>query len=116
MPKPTKPANVTHSSIEEFVACNPMDHWPDKFCLLTKVGNVEVSATSHADCRGLCVTIEESAERIQELAFMEPVAIRNAVYAVVNAMGEPMRFTGVVYEPELPPWYEFAAERQDEEV
>lgn len=87
MSKAIKPSKVTHTSIEEFVACNPMDYWPDKFCLLTRVGNVEISATSNAECSGLLITIEESEETIQELAFTHPVAIRNAVYAVVNATG-----------------------------
>jgi len=79
---------------------------------LTKVGTVEISAKSNAECRGLLFMIEESAERIQELAFTHPVAIRNAVYAVVNAMGEPLRFTGMGTDLGIPPWYELAAERQ----
>ena len=115
MSKPIKPSKVTHTDIEEFVACDPMDYWPSVFCLLTKVGTVEISATSNAECRGLLITIEELAERIQELAFTHPVAIRNAVYAVVNAMGEPLRFTGMGKDTSLDDlgcWYEFAAERQ----
>ena len=90
--------------------CHPLD-----ICLLTTVGSVEVSAMPNADCRGLLITIEEPAERIQELALTQPVVIRNAVYAVVNAMGESLRFTGMGKDTsvdDLGCWYEFAAERQ----
>lgn len=115
MSKPIPPVNITHTCITKFAACNPMNYMPDRFCLRTNVGGVEISATSHAECRGLTIGIEESPERIQELAFTHPVAIRNAVYAVVNAMGEPLRFLRVESDLELPPWFEFAADRQADE-
>ncbi|HBJ36127.1 MAG TPA: hypothetical protein DDZ51_15535 [Planctomycetaceae bacterium] len=70
-----------------------------------------------AEHRGLLITIEEPKHRLIELALTRPVAIRNAVYAIVAAMGEPLRFDSVCDEPGLPSWFEFVAEKtQDERI
>lgn len=112
----SKPINVTHTDIESFAAAEPMDSHPQDVCLLTTVGGIEVSAMPRSDCRGLMVALEVELAEFIELAFDRPVAIRNAVYAIIGAMGEPLRLTGVggvePYDPESPPWHEFAAEQQ----
>lgn len=112
----SEPVGVTYSNIEAFVASEPMDQRNEVVCLLATVDGVEVSAVATAERRGLLVAIEETAERVHELALTRPVAIRNAVYAVVHAMEEPMSFTGMGCDDGIPPWFEFVAERQwDEE-
>ncbi|QDS91821.1 hypothetical protein FF011L_05560 [Roseimaritima multifibrata] len=108
-----KPVHVTHTDIESFAACDPMDNSPGDACLLTTIGSVEVSAIPTADHRGLMVTIEEPLERVLELGLNHPIAIRNAVYAVVNAVvnaiGESLQFSGMGADDDVPPWYEFEA-------
>jgi hypothetical protein len=61
------------------------------------------------DPRGLRITIEHSKRRIAELALSRPAGIRNAVYAIVGAMGEPLEFSGMGHDCGIPPWYRFAA-------
>ena len=107
--------HATHADLATYTACKPMDCYPTDVTLLTKIDGVRVSVMGNPDARGLMIAIEEPRHRIVELALTRPVAIRNAVYAVVGAMGEPLRLEGVDRgEPGIPATYVFVAESHEQ--
>ncbi len=69
------------------------------------------------DRRGLSITMELQLAEFFELACGRSIAIRNAVYAVVGATGEPMglrrgRLQLRRSRSGSPPWFEYEAKRQ----
>ena len=100
---------ATHTDVASYASDKPMDNHPLAMTLLTTIYGVRVSCIGRAESRGLLITIEEPKHRIIELSLPHPVAVRNAAYAIVAAMGEPLRFNRVCHEPSLPSWFEFVA-------
>lgn len=119
------PKDVTHTDIESFVAAGPLDMWPTYVgggdaCLLVTIDGVDVSAMPHPECRGLMITVEADLAEYYRLTLERPGAIRNAIYAIVNAMGEPLRLAcvggcGKDHDRTVPPWFLFEVEQQEDE-
>jgi len=100
---------ATHADLASYAAEMPMDRQPLSVTLLTRIDGVRIACMVNAERRGLLITSEEPKHRLIELALTRPVAIRNAVYAIIAAMGEPLRFDRVCHGPGLPSWFEFVA-------
>jgi len=105
---------ATHTDLASYAAEKPMDRQPLSVTLLTRIDGVRISCMGNAERRGLLITIEEPKHRLIELALTRPVAIRNAVYAIIATIGEPLRLERVCRETGMPPWFEFVAEKSDE--
>jgi len=105
---------ATHTDLASYAAEKPMDRQPLSVTLLTRIDGVRISCMGNAERRGLLITIEEPKHRLIELALTRPAAIRNAVYSIIAAIGEPLGLERVCRETGMPPWFEFVAEKSYE--